>query len=119
LVIADLLALELGLPLSVPFCFLRGVVWNSRHLDSVDVCEFKHVLIVDDCIHYGRDLKYEVERLRRAFPEIVFEVAALVKLDNSYDLDYFYVMNDNYLTKGELPELKNIRTASIISEDFR
>lgn len=102
LMIADQISLNLGLPLSTPEDFIRGVVWQSRVLNLPS--KFKRVLVVDDCVDVGRELTLAVFKLRRAFPETVFMVGALIRMSGKIRLDYYYVEDSSYSTQGDAPK---------------
>lgn len=89
LIIADVIALNFGVPLSSPENFVRGEVWQSR---SLPIREFKKVLLVDDCVDQGRSLLRIKKELETKFPGVIFAVASLVKVGRSVcTLDYVYV----------------------------
>jgi hypoxanthine phosphoribosyltransferase len=106
LLIADQIALNFGLPLSIPDDFLRGVVWQSRVLSYPQ--EFKRVLVVDDCVGNGRDLTQALCTLKKAFPKTEFKSAALVKL-GAYPLAFYYVRDDSFWGYGDLPKYQDGR----------
>jgi orotate phosphoribosyltransferase-like protein len=100
LMVADQIALQFGLPLSTPDSFIQGAVWQSKRLDLPP--NFKRVLVVDDCVDVGRDLIYELHRLRKAFPDCEFLTGALASFGRIH-LNYCYIVGD-LLTTGEAPK---------------
>jgi hypoxanthine phosphoribosyltransferase len=104
LIIADYIALHLGVPLSTPFNFVRGCVWQS-HLLEVPA-EFRKVLLVEDGIGEGAEMYKALTVLKTFFPKVVFETAALVISSKPEWLDYFYCFNGNIAWTGDKPKLR-------------
>ncbi len=120
LVVADYLALDLGLPLSTPDDYLRGVVWQSKSI--LPAVKFGRVLVVEDSVSFGRNLVYEVQRLRKAFPDTVFVTAVLVDSSGGrLKIDYVYVQDLALYTNGERHKTDSdgkLRNAVISYDDF-
>jgi hypoxanthine phosphoribosyltransferase len=113
LIVADYVALNLGLPLSTPEDFLRGVSWQSKYLPEK---QFKKVLVVDDSVCVGSDLSCAVDALRQKYPDTQFKASALVnvgtcQLDYCYcvDIDYRMKYTQNYAARLETPRVKRFR----------
>lgn len=76
LVVANMIALNFGVSLSTPDCFLRGEVWQSFSLNKTK--DFKRVLVVEDWVSSGNAIISAVKRLEAVFPDCKFILASLV-----------------------------------------
>lgn len=95
LIVADCVALCKGLPLSDPFLFRLGVVYQSRHI-YFDKSKIRNVLIVDDCVDSGSELRYYKSVLEKEFFDVKFSLGSLINHNVGGDyLDYFYLVRGN------------------------
>lgn len=90
LLVADIIALRLGLPLSTPEDFLRGTIWQSK---SLPMHPIRKVLVVDDAISQGRELKASVESIKAHRPDLIVEslVISVDKPEAKQIVDYYAV----------------------------
>lgn len=111
LMVANQIALNFGLPVSTPDNFIVNIVWQTK---SLELCtKFKYILVIEDCVQYGHELQYEIQRLRDFFPDIIFEIGALVDIGYNCKLDYCYVIDKTFLNPCHA-----VIRGNIVFEDF-
>jgi len=81
LLVAGVIALKLGRPLTTPDLFAEGRTWDSQLIG--DARGIKKVLLVDDSIRSGRTMREQLEKVRSAKEGIDVTTAALIATDET------------------------------------
>jgi len=76
LMVASLVALKLGKPLSTPDTFIEGKVWRSKKIDGKE--KPVNVLLIEDVVHQGRALAESLEALKQYQASLKITKAALL-----------------------------------------
>ena len=89
LYIGSFIAIKLGLPLSTPDLFIRGIVWQSS---TVPKPKINKVLLVDDGVgRVNGQLMQSYEKLKNKFPELeIIRAALYIYPDCEKAVDTFY-----------------------------
>jgi len=94
LLVANLIALKLGKPLTTPELFVKGRYWKSDLMDTKRV--YKNILLVDDSTTSGETMEEAVKLLNSACKGINVTKAALIATKDSkrlVDLCYKVIPN--------------------------
>jgi hypoxanthine phosphoribosyltransferase len=99
LLFANILASLYGRPLATPEGFVRGEVWYAG--ECIIPKYFKKVLVIEDSLFTGKQLKLAVEKLKDFKPEMEVKTASLFKkTGHDVAVDYVLVQHDCW-TIGE------------------
>lgn len=99
LMFANIIASAYGCPLATPEGFVRGEVWFASECSYSK--NFKKVLVVEDSLYTGKQLKVAVGRLTDYNPEMTIKTASLfVKTGYDVQVDYVLLEHKNW-TIGE------------------
>ncbi len=89
LLVANLIGLKLGKPLTTPELFCRGHYWKSKVIDKKG--EHKNILLVDDSITSSKAMEENLQLLRSHCGSLNITKAALIATENSKALvDLYY-----------------------------
>lgn len=115
LMVASVLALKRGKPLSTPTSFLRGETWQSLHVEKSTV---KRVLLVEDDIIYGKQISKAYAQLKTVFPTLQIDMASLyVTSQSKHAVNYYFaVKNPPLLYEWTL--LTNMATMGKLAVDM-
>lgn len=95
LLVANMIALKLGKPLTTPDHFARGKYWLSVHVhQGIDMGKRLKVLLVDDSINSGATMQESIQAMRAAGMSMDVTKAALIVSNEKkplVDLYYRYV----------------------------
>ena len=89
LLYANLIAMELGKPLSTPDKLMRGEFWMSAQNPVNKLFSYNKILLVDDSTETGKQMIATSEMLQKAFPGLVIKTAVLY-LGPYRKIDYYY-----------------------------
>lgn len=93
LLVANLLALKLGRPLSTVDGFKRGEIWYSH--DATMPKNIRRILLVEDSVASGNTLNRIVNELKQYNPELEIKTASLfINKGNETLVDYFAVSHE-------------------------
>jgi orotate phosphoribosyltransferase len=111
LLVANLIALRFGRPLTTPSLLLDGVFWASDKL-KVDG-QIKEILLVDDSILTGQSYENSL-KLLSCFPGAKISKAALITTKEHCDnLDYYYkIISKRRIFEWNLAHAKKMRIVS-------
>lgn len=88
LLVANLIALKTGKPLTTPELFIRDHYWQSDLIDKKE--EYKNILLVDDSITSGKTIEESLQLLR-SYENLNITKAALIATEESKALvDLYY-----------------------------
>ncbi len=88
LLVANLLALKRGKPLSTPELFTANQYWQSKHISRDSV---KKVLLVDDSASTGETMEDYYNKLKKACSSlIILKAAPIVSRKAKSKIDYYY-----------------------------
>ncbi len=91
LLVASLIALKLGKPLSTPELFIQGQYWLSEEIERKGKAEHKNILLVDDSIDTGKDMAKSMQLLSSHCGNLNITKAALMAHEDSKTLvDLYY-----------------------------
>jgi len=92
LLIANVLALKMGKPLSTADDFVRGIVWASRDYEKPTV--YTKVLLVEDAVDTARAMKSDLAKLKAYNPDLEVKTACLFTQNPEMQkwLDYYYAV---------------------------
>jgi hypoxanthine phosphoribosyltransferase len=103
--IASIVALKYGAPLSTPDLLSKGFVWAPRHLSHINNCRpeslqvignIKNVLLLDDCIGTGETFAKALKQIKTRFPLVnVFRAVITAKKRQKHLVDYCQVVIPN------------------------
>lgn len=117
LLIANVLASKMNLPLSTTDDFIRGNVWFSK--DYTKPSKYRRVLIVEDAISTGRQLRKDIEKLQAYDPDLEIKVACLNGGQTTNEaknlVDYCYI------NASEAPAewyMRDLSRNTILAADF-
>lgn len=89
LLVANLIGLKLGKPLTTPELFCRGHYWKSKIIDKK--AQHKNILLVDDSITSGKAMEENLQLLRSHCGSLNITKAALIATEDSKALvDLYY-----------------------------
>jgi len=89
LLVANLIALKLGKPLTTPDNFQK-IIWKSKHISSGGQC--KNILLVDDSITTGKTMKKNLNLVKAVKPDVKITTAAVIVNKNTKKMvDVYYV----------------------------
>lgn len=89
LLVANLVALKLGKPLSTPELFIQGRYWKSTLIDKKG--EYEKILLVDDSITGGKTMEESVQLLQTCRGNLNITKAVLMATKDSKDfVDLYY-----------------------------
>ena len=89
LVIANIMAVRFAKPLTTPENFKRNEFWVSKVMPKKD--RYQNILLVDDSIYEGDDLREVVADLKAYDPSLNIITAVLAATEeNKHMVDYFY-----------------------------
>ena len=108
LIVADILALELGLPLSTPDNLARGISWISRNLENHAINPH-NILIVDDMVGNGTSMGPWVKKFKTAMPNANIYSGALVHTLGSFKVDFCYCYDDKYYVQSDIEKWRYLR----------
>lgn len=90
LLVANLIALKLGKPLTTPELFAKGEYWKSKLINN-NLGGYKKILLVDDSVSSGRSIEESYEVLRSLSKDLVITKAALIVSECSKNfVDTYY-----------------------------
>ena len=99
LMFANIIASVYGCPLATPEGFVRGEVWFASECTYSK--PFKKVLVVEDSLCTGKQLRTAVDKLADYNPEMTIKTACLfVKTGRGVQVDYVLLQHKNW-TIGE------------------
>ena len=75
LLFANIIASKYGRPLSTPDNFVRGEFWYSQ--DQPIPKAMRAALIVDDSVSSGKTMKNSLEKIQKAFPNLLIHTASV------------------------------------------
>ncbi len=81
LLVANIIALKLGKPLSTPDLFCNKHTWISKSVKSID--QLKKILLVDDSMYSGKSLQDACNMLKACNPSLDITTAALIVTNNT------------------------------------
>lgn len=88
LICANIIALQLGVPLSTPENFMRNETWISEHAEKRKI---KKALIIEDSIASGTSITHYKKLLEQKFPKIKWYTGATYSYYSKINLlDYYY-----------------------------
>jgi len=89
LLVANLIALKFGKPLTTPELFIRDHYWKSKLIDNKR--QYKNILLVDDSITSGKTMEESLQLLRSYRENLNITKAALIATNDSKVLvDLYY-----------------------------
>jgi adenine/guanine phosphoribosyltransferase-like PRPP-binding protein len=89
LMVANLIALKLGKPLTTPELFVQGKYWKSDLINKKE--EYKNILLVDDTISSGKTMEKSLQLLHSHCKNLNITKAALIATEESKALiDLYY-----------------------------
>lgn len=92
LMIANILAIKFGRPLSTPNAFVQGEVWQSLHVEKPKV---RNVLLVEDDVIYGKQIQKAYKQLKDFDPSLEVEKASLFVTSKAKKLLNYHYMIKN------------------------
>lgn len=88
LLVANIVALKLGKPLTTPELFVQNEYWKSKLINKK---EYTNILLIDDSINSGKQMAESHQLLRSRRKNVNITKAALIVADNSKELvDLYY-----------------------------
>lgn len=84
LLVASMISLKLGLPLSTPDEFLKGTIWLSEQMETKKI---NKILLVDDTVCSGGAMKNEVKKLKNYN---IVRGALLATDKGKHEVDLYY-----------------------------
>jgi len=112
LLIGSVIASKLGVPLSTPDSFSVGIYWSGSRGKTMQNKTFSEILIVDDSVDTGTQIKRAYETIRRCAPDARITRACLMLVSNRssggferhlVDM-YFKVVLRPLLLEWEIPD---------------
>jgi len=89
LLVASVIALKLGKPLTTPELFSQAYFWKSKLIDKKE--EYKNILLVDDSITSSKTMEESLQVIRSYCGNLNITKAALIVTEDSKDLvDLYY-----------------------------
>lgn len=119
LLIAGIIALKLGKPLSTPELFKDGKYWMSVHADKTDVMkEPYNVLLVDDNINHEETIEEPARLIRSSNTNMKLTRASLMVSEDAVKyVDMYYKVLRAYPPVGEWKLLHNKRGTLAVDMD--
>lgn len=91
LLFANVLASKLGLPLSTPDDYIRGIMWQSNHVKAITP-RFNRVLLVEDSIFAGKQITRAEKKIRDFNPTLqILKASLFVTPGNKGTVDFYCV----------------------------
>ena len=88
LLVANIIGLKLGKPVTTPDLFCKGVIWKSRLIDNA---KYERVLLVDDTISTGDSIKEARDIIMKSAGKTKLYTAALIATKDSKGyVDYYH-----------------------------
>jgi len=93
LLVASVLALKMGKPLSTADDFVRGIVWASRSSEKPSV--YKRVLIVEDAVNSAHAMKEDIAKLKAYDANLEVKTGCLFPQNPEMQnwIDYYYAIS--------------------------
>jgi hypothetical protein len=95
LLVASVLALKMGKPLSTADDFVRGIVWTSRGYEKPST--YKRVLLVEDAVNSARTMKEDIAKLKAYDANLEVKTGCLFPQNPEMQkwVDYYYAITHN------------------------
>lgn len=88
LLVANLVALKLGKPLTIPELFIEERYWKSKFIDKIK--DHKNILLIDDSITSGKSMDKSFQILNSYCKNLNITKAALIATEQSKELVDLY-----------------------------
>ena len=89
LLVANIIALKLGKPLTTPDLFIKNICWKSKLIPEKE--EYTNILLVDDSITSGKSMEESLNLLNHNLKNIIITKAALIATNESKSfVDLYY-----------------------------
>lgn len=112
LLVASIIALKLGKPITTPELFIKDHVWMSKLMDKKG--EYKNILLIDDSLTSGGSMKESFQLLCSHCKNINITKAVLIVTEKSKDLVdlYYKIIPHPRLFEWNLAHAKKEKLAS-------
>lgn len=91
LLVANIIGLKLGIPVTTPELFINGIYWKSNLIPEKE--EYTKILLIDDSIFSGKSIEDNMRILNQSRKDIIITKAALMVTNESKSLvDLHYKM---------------------------
>lgn len=91
LLVANIIGLKLGIPVTTPELFINGIYWKSNLIPEKE--EYTKILLIDDSIFSGKSIEDNMLILNQSRKDIIITKAALMVTNESKSLvDLHYKM---------------------------
>ncbi|MGD6807232.1 MAG: phosphoribosyltransferase family protein [Candidatus Bathyarchaeia archaeon] len=93
LLVASVLALKMGKPLSTADDFVRGIVWASSSSEKPSV--YKRVLLVEDAVNTARAMKEDISKLKAFDANLEVKTGCIFPQNPEMQnwIDYYYAIS--------------------------